>query len=919
MPVKLNFLLKSKVFIIIEKKVCCLNNNEIDVEEILKRILQEESFVQNQILDYQEYLPEFILKTLEEIENIESHSIILEKNLNNSESINSLFRSFHNIKGSSGFVGQTVIQKIAHQTETLMDGCRKGSSVTNKKIIDLILNSSDYIKKLCNEKDLNENEAFLDEVSIHISKLESQENNNINQIIEGCFDVEDEVNLDFLDDFILEAKDHIDNLESTIIELEKNLNDTDLLHSIFRDLHSIKGLAGFAGQTFIQRISHQTETLIDGCRQGKLVTTHQIIDSIFQSLDFIKKICDDLAIIKNSNFLKEVYFHLQNMEKIENENINLEIIETEITNIEDEEEVDEEFLQDFVVEAKEHLENIESQVILLEKNPEDIEIIHSMFRSFHTIKGLAGFVNQNLVQEVAHQTETIMDNCRKGKIKVDKAIINLILTSSDYINKSCDDTSLTKNKAFITEINAHLKKLEDYETNNKISENKKIGEILVEHNVLEVHEVEEILVKQKEDYPDLKFGEIVLKETKVKSTEVINALKTQQSKQNKPEEYMRISASKVDSLVEMVGELIIAQSLIDQHANSRYAQDNFFIANLGRMTRITKDLQTVSMFLRMVALKSTFQKITRIARDTINELDKDIDFTISGEDTEIDRSVTEKLLDPLVHLVKNSISHGIESAEERILNGKSAQGNVKVAAYNKRGSIYIEISDDGNGINIERVYAKALEKGLIDPAIEYSEKEIQEFIMLPGFSTLEVANKISGRGIGMDVVKTEISKIGGKIEINSIKGKGSNFILKIPVNHAVLNGTIVDIEGSNYIIPTVNVKQIIQPKDDQWIFIQGLRSMIKVREDIMPLISVSKLFQTRKEEEEPVLVVIIEMDQKYKALPVRNVIGRQEIVVKPAGEEFSRLKYVSGMSILGDGKVSLILDIEHLYEKEGAQ
>jgi len=569
-----------------------------------------------------------------------------------------------------------------------------------------------------------------------------------------------------------------------------------------------------------------------------------------------------------------------------------------------------EFLEDFILEANEHIENIEMKVLELEKDPDDEETVHSLFRSFHTIKGLAGFVEQELVGSIAHKTETLLDGCRKKTIKADKDIIDLILISSDYIKKICENIPIANDPAFISETDEHLQKVasaEEKAKNNLKTADSKIGEILVEDKKLKPEEVEEIIEKQKTEYPDLKFGEIAIKEKKVEAKDVLNAVRTQQTKSNVSEDYMRISTEKVNTLVDMVGELIITQSLIEQQALSKCDADNVFLTNFNRMTRITRDLQNLAMFLRMVPLKSTFQKISRIARDTINELGKDIDFSTTGDETEIDRMVTEKLLDPLVHLVKNAISHGIES-----------KGTVKVTAYNKRGSIYIEVIDDGQGINTEKVYKKALEKGLIDPDKEYTEREIQEFIMLPGFSTVEVANNISGRGVGMDVVRTEVQKIGGKVEINSEKGKGSTFILKIPVNHAIMNGTVVDIEGSNYIIPTLNIKQIIQPKEDQWVSVQGTLSRIKVRQEIIPIISLSDLFGMSKEHEDPQLVVILELEQKYRALPVRNVIGRQEIVVKPVGEEFSQLGFVSGMSILGDGKVSLILDIDNIFKVKGA-
>ncbi len=664
----------------------------------------------------------------------------------------------------------------------------------------------------------------------------------------------------------------------------------------------------------------------------------------------------------------------------EEKNENLDAVNETDNQAQQESDIDNEFLEDFFVEASEHIENIEMNVFTFEKEPDNEEVIHSMFRSFHTVKGLAGFVEQSVIENIAHKTETLLDCCRKKVLKPNKFIANIILKSSDYIKKICDDISLLKDEAFIAEINNHLQKVmeesektgEEQDSENmqasgqagpaqvsaekpapktqepsspaseefplsdeeeelalqakeeqpavpiELPENTpKLGEILVKDNKLAPEDVNGILEKQQSDYPDFKFGEVAIHEEKVKPKDVLNAVKKQQVKTPVKEEYMRISADKVDNLVDMVGELVITQSLVEQSVAAKCESSSSFTNNLGRMARITKDLQNLAMFLRMVPLKSTFQKITRIARDTINELNKDVDFSTSGDDTEIDRMVTDKLLEPLVHLVKNAIAHGIEPAKERTAAGKPATGSVRLNAYNKRGNIYIEITDDGGGINTEKVYRKALEKGLVDSAKHYTEQEVLEFILLPGFSTMEVANNIAGRGVGLDVVKTELQKNGGKIEIQSEEGKGSTFTMKIPVNHAILNGTVLDINGSNYIIPTLNVKQIIQPREDQWVYVKNTKSRIVVREEIIPFLPISVLFGTPQEKEEPNLVLIVELEQQYRALPVKNVIGRQEIVVKPVGEEFSDLRYISGMSILGDGKVSLILDVEHIFKIEG--
>ncbi|MDD3437146.1 MAG: chemotaxis protein CheW [Candidatus Gastranaerophilales bacterium] len=323
------------------------------------------------------------------------------------------------------------------------------------------------------------------------------------------------------------------------------------------------------------------------------------------------------------------------------------------------------------------------------------------------------------------------------------------------------------------------------------------------------------------------------------------------------------------------------------------------------------------MSLRMVALKPTFQKVVRIARDTIQELNKNVEFTTEGENTEIDRAVAEKLLDPLVHMIKNAISHGIEeNAEDRAKSGKDLRAKVELRAYSKRGKIFIEVTDDGRGINTDIVYKKAIEKGLIDPNKTYSEAEIKEFIMLPGFSTAKVVDNISGRGVGMDVVKTQILKIGGKVEIQSTLNKGSTFTLEVPVNHAIMNGTIIEMNEQQFVVPTVNVKEFLQPENEQWIFTQQKRTMIKVREHIIPIVPLSTFFNNVKEPDHVPLVMILELDQELRAIPITNVINRQEVVVKPVGIEFSKLKYISGMSILGTGKVSLILDIDYLFKKE---
>jgi len=676
--------------------------------------------------------------------------------------------------------------------------------------------------------------------------------------------------------------------------------------------------------------------------------------------------------------------------------------------------IDQEFWADFVVEAFEHIDEIETNVISLEQNPDDMEIIHTMFRAFHTIKGLSGFVEHTVIQEIAHKTETLMDYCRKGELAVNTKIVDAILKSSDYIKRLCEDTDSYKDQSFIAQIEVLLEALEqlaavgetpavatttpaetpaetvdapleavNIETEEEtiaevpeenvyvkpdlqafadeifvIKDEEIVSTVKIEPTEEEFTEVETIEIEEQIEAAVEEPAESTIEETIPEpvqevideaiiepATETIEPVAEIIKEVIKPaepvkveppkaapqvaeapaakklmsssEDYMKVANHKIDHLVDMIGELIINQSLIDQYISSKYTHDNQLISNMSGFLRITRELQSLSMSLRMVSFKSTFQKVSRIARDTIQELGKDVEFVTSGDNTEIDRVVTDKLLDPLVHLIKNAISHGVEeNVQDRINNGKNKKARVELNAYNKRGKIVIEVKDDGRGIDTDIVYRKALEKGLIDPNRTYSEEEIKEFILLPGFSTAAVVDNISGRGVGMDVVKTQILKIGGKVDIKSTLTKGSVFTLEVPVNHAIMNGTIIEMRGQYFIVPTMNVKEILQPREDQWIFTQGKRTMLKVREDIISIVPISIFFKGEKLEEHVPLVILLEVNGELKALPITNVINRQEVVVKPVGDEFSNLKYISGMSILGTGKVSLILDIDYLFKKE---
>ena len=578
--------------------------------------------------------------------------------------------------------------------------------------------------------------------------------------------------------------------------------------------------------------------------------------------------------------------------------------------------------KDFTNEVLEHNETVERDILNLETDSENMEIINSLFRVFHTIKGLSGFVEINILSKISHQIENILDKCRKKKKKITEELIDLILISNDYIKNICKDRNLIFDEEFIIQINSHINKLKEIEATKEEKEivkekkAKKIGEILVEEKIISAEQLEKLLKDQREIFSDKKIGEIAKLKNEADTKTILEALRKQQkvSEQAK-EDYIKISAEKIKTLVNLIGELMIIHSQVERDVDKLNSESQQLIGNISRMMKLSKTLQGISMNMQMIPLKSTFQKVHRIARDSIKELKKDVDIIMNGENTEIDRNIAEKILDPMLHLVKNCISHGIEDTEERIKNGKRNKGQVIISAHSKKGSVYIEIEDDGKGLDLEKIKAKAINNNLLEKEKKYTEEEIINVIFHPGFSTAENVTKVSGRGVGMDVVKNAISKIGGKVEIKTKINKGTKVILKIPINMAALNGTIVEIENEKYIFPTIHIKKILRPEEVKYISVANKLKNIKYRDVIIPLIQREKLFFSKEiNDYSKILLLILEIDQNFLALPVENIYGRQEIVVKPLSDDFKDIQHVSGASILGDGKVSLIVDVESIFK-----
>jgi two-component system chemotaxis sensor kinase CheA len=380
---------------------------------------------------------------------------------------------------------------------------------------------------------------------------------------------------------------------------------------------------------------------------------------------------------------------------------------------------------------------------------------------------------------------------------------------------------------------------------------------------------------------------------------------------------IKVDMRKLDNLVDAVGELIIVQSLIQEDPVLLGHIDQRLAGNLGQLKRITAGLQRSAMALRMVPIRQSFQKVSRIVRDLSRKAGKSVELVLSGEDTELDRKVVEEIADPLMHMVRNSLDHGIEPEDARKKAGKRPRARISLSAYHQGGHIVIEIADDGRGLDTEKIKARAIERGLIPPGVSPSPEDIHALIFEPGFSTAEKVTEISGRGVGMDVVRRNIEALRGQIEIATEAGKGTRFFIRMPLTLAVLDGLIVGVGRERFVMPTTGVRESLRPLPSNVHSVQGTPRMVQVRDSVLPLVSLGQLFGLPHESDPcKATVVVIEDGGSRVGLVVDALLGKQEVVVKSLGQTFGSVRGIAGGAILGDGRIGLILDAHGIVELE---
>ena len=583
---------------------------------------------------------------------------------------------------------------------------------------------------------------------------------------------------------------------------------------------------------------------------------------------------------------------------------------------------DAEMAELFIGEALDHLGTIESKLLALEERPGDNGLLNDIFRPFHTIKGNAGALGLLGVQAVAHTVETLLDLARSGRYRIGRTEVDLVLRAVDVLTLMINDIGrrlegappAALGDAAASLVESVTRAIEGGEEN----EWGRLQQASTAGGPQPVHGDGATSTPEGGPQQRVEAGSSRPPSEPAPNSRVEprNGLSDGRRWDDVPGHgAIKVETRKLDSLVDTIGELMIVQSLIQEDPALAAVVDGRLARNLAQLKRITTDLQRNAMALRTVPIRQAFRKVERVVRDMSRKLDKPIELTLSGEDTELDRKVVEEITDPLMHMVRNSMDHGIEPADVRQARGKRAQANVSLSAYHQSGQIVIEISDDGAGLDTERIRGKAIERGLLAPHATATPEEIHALIFAPGFSTADTVTEISGRGVGMDVVRRNIEALRGRVEIRTERGRGTTFAIKLPLTLAVVDGLLVAVGRERYVLPTTVVRESIRPAPSQIHTVQGQPRMLQVRDTLVPLVSLGDLFGIdATKDPADATVVVIEVDGSRVGLVVDDLLTKQEVVIKTLGETFSTVRGIAGGAILHDGRVGLILDAHGIVE-----
>lgn len=599
---------------------------------------------------------------------------------------------------------------------------------------------------------------------------------------------------------------------------------------------------------------------------------------------------------------------------------------------------DQELIDGFLTETTELLEKLDDDLVALEKAPSDMDLLNGIFRSIHTVKGASSFLGFDLLVKVTHKTEDVLNRLRKGELVVNPEIMDVILEAVDLVKVLVGD--IKAGEIVEREIEGTVTKLLPL-----------LSEGAGEATVLAAPQQVASAVASQDQAPAAESGETVSKDEREldgasadqpaatppqPARDVVPAPRPQTPPATAPgkdlkakaddltdSSTVRIDVKRIDDLMNQVGELVLERNrMLQLDSDLRSGADmNRFSEEFGKLSKrlnfVTSEVQMQVLKIRMIPVEKVFKKFPRIVRNLARELGKEVELHLFGEETELDRSVVDEIGDPLTHLIRNAMDHGVEMPDERAAAGKPRCGTIVLSAVHEGNQIVISIKDDGKGINPDKVAAKAIEKGLVTQAqlANMGTREVLDLIFLPGFSTKEVTTDLSGRGVGMDVVRTNIKKLNGIIEIRTEPGRGSEFLLRLPLTLAIIQSLLVDVEGEIYSIPLAAVFETLRVEMKEFHSVGG-QEVLKLRDSVLPLVRLERVFSVNQtyENDGSCYVVVVGVAEKRVGVVVSRLLGQQEVAIKSLGKYLANVPGIAGSTILGDGRVALIVDPVGLVE-----
>lgn len=671
--------------------------------------------------------------------------------------------------------------------------------------------------------------------------------------------------------FLEESLDNLQTLNESLLELEQNPEDVDKVNEIFRVAHTIKGMAATMGFNDLAELTHKMEDVLSEFREGELKVTQDVVTVLFDCLDTLEKMVD---LVQEGS----------------DEKVDIESIMAKLSYIKENGNKNQ---QGNVIEESNsaELKISHNDSIGLDLNEYDISVIKQAHEKGFNAVEIKVTLSENTLLKSARAFLIVKDLEDNGEI------LKSVPSTQDIENEEFDlelkFVLITKNT--VDEILSIV---------NGISEVVKVEASAIEieeTKTVEVEKVEEVKPKEVEE----KAEESKKIEKVAEAPKKAAAKKPQPKKEvKKAHQSVRVDLERIDNLMNMVSELVIYRTRLEQIVTTHKSQE--LNETLEQVGRTTSDLQDLVMKIRMLPLDTVFNRFPRMIRDVSVELNKEINFIIEGADTELDRTVIDEIGEPLIHLLRNAADHGIESKEERIAAGKSPVGTIKLVAYQEGTKALIKVIDDGSGINVEKVRAKAEQKGINTEGL--SESDIKNLIFAQGFSTNEVVTDLSGRGVGMDVVKTKISALGGTVDVISEEGKGSTFIIKLPLTLQIIQALLVKVGEETLAISLGFIDRVIDYKEENIKKSNG-KEVIVYREDVIPLVRLNESLDIESSKTDKKFVIIVNVGDKTIGLLVDALCGQQEIVIKPLGKTLKGLDQYIGATILGNGLVTLILDI----------